>query len=67
MESLARPKSKGSDVRVKTWLPWFRLGSKGGYLHFGMPKKHSGFLKDGDFLGQLNDHQRLENDQVSRH
>jgi len=53
-------KGKGKDVRVKTRLTWVRIGSKGGYLQFG-------FLKDGDFLEQLSDHQFLENDHVSQY
>jgi hypothetical protein len=53
-------KGKGSDVRVKTRLTWLRIGSKGGYLNFA-------FLKDGNFLEQLSDHQLLENDHVSEY
>jgi len=47
-------------MRVKTQLTWSRIGSKGGYLYFG-------FLKNGDFLEQLSDHQLLENDHISQH
>jgi len=51
---------KGNDMRVKTRLTWSRIGSKCGYLYFG-------FLKNGDFLEQLSDHQLPENDHVSQH
>jgi hypothetical protein len=53
-------KSKGNDVRVKTRLTWFRIGSKGSSLYFG-------FLKVGNFLEQMSDLQLLENDHVSQH